>query len=412
MTKKNFLFFYIPLVGFFVIFFVFSSLNRTYIQGKIENLVDEQLQATAGILKVNFSHFLEEEFAPRDIFALFSGEENIYYIALLDENRHLLAWHSRFEGYLPLSSAAVNEGNSWIIDSPVGRIFNSFSSFSITGGKIYYLYLGYSLKDLEEMMARSRKNFYLIFGIIFAVGVLFSVGLYRLQTHYLEKMKELEEEKKEKRRYQEISALTSGVAHEIKNPLNSLALLFEWLGKRANPDTGEKISYGKEEIQKISKIIDQFSGALKPIALNREKFALADVISDVRSSLEKSAGERSVQIQFSQGVETVLFADKGLIRQAVLNLVANGIEASMQGEVRIHAERSKGRIILSIQDFGRGMTDDEKKHIFEPFISSKRAGMGVGLYLVKKIIEAHEGRICFSSELGQGTTFSLEIPGG
>ena len=206
--------------------------------------------------------------------------------------------------------------------------------------------------------------------------------------------------------------MTSGVAHEIKNPLNSLALLFEWLGKKANPGTEEKISYGRREIQKISKIVDQFSNALKPITLNKEKFALADVIADVRSSLEKAAGERGVRILFSQDVDTVLFADKGLIRQAVLNLVANAVEASIQEEVLIHAERGRGQTILSIQDSGRGMTDDEKSHIFEPFISSKKAGMGIGLYLVKKIIEAHEGRICFSSELRKGTTFSIEIPGG
>jgi len=412
VTKKNFLFFYFPLAGFLVIFFVFSSLNRSFIQGKVEGLVDEQLQATAGILKVNFSHFLEEGYTPNGIFDLFSAEENIYYMALLDENRNLLGWRSRFEGFLPLSNEGMTEGNSWILESPAGRIFNSFSSFSLAGGKVYSLYLGYSLNDLEEMMARSRKNFYVIFGIIFTAGILFSVGLYRLQTHYLEKKRELEEEKKEKRRYREISALTSGVAHEIKNPLNSLALLFEWLAKTATVEIEERISYGKAEIRKITRIIDQFSNALKPITPHRERFLLAEVISDVRGSLEKSARERGVQILFQQVEETVLFADKELIRQALQNIVANAVEASDRGEVLILAGRDKKWTVLSVQDSGRGMSEDEKKHIFEPFISSKRAGMGIGLYLVKKVIDAHEGNIRFSSEMGKGTTFTLEIPGG
>ena len=128
-----------------VIFFAFSSLNRGYIKDKVEKLVDEQLQATAGILKVNFSHLLKENYTPEDIFAQFSGEENIYYMALLDEDRRIMGWHSQFEGYLPLSKESLNKERTWIIDSPAGKIFNSFSSFSLPDGKNYFLYLGFIL---------------------------------------------------------------------------------------------------------------------------------------------------------------------------------------------------------------------------------------------------------------------------
>jgi len=412
VTKKNFLFFYIPLTGFLIIFFVFSFLNRAYIQGRVKALVDEQLLATAGILKVHFSRLLEAEYAPDEIFALFPEEEDIYYMALLDESGKLLGWRSRFEGYLPLTDEMIGERRSWIIESPVGRIFNAITSFSLSGEKKYYLYLGYSLKNLEEMMAHSRNNFYLILALIFGVGVLFSIGLYRFQLNYVEKKRELDEEKKEKKRYQEISALTSGVAHEIKNPLNSLALLFEWLHKRAAPGTGEKIAYGKEEIRKISKIVDQFSTALKPIDLHKETFSLTEIISEARSSIDISSREKDVNIRFPQNDDIVMSADKGLIRQAVLNLISNATEASGRGEVKIRAEKVKGRTVLSIQDFGRGMTEDEKKHIFEPFFSTKTSGMGIGLYIVKKIIDAHQGKIRVESEWGKGTTVIVEIPGG
>jgi len=410
--QKYLLFFYFPLLGFMVIFFTFSSLNRSYIKDKVEKLVSEQLQATGGILKVNFSHFLKENYAPEDIFAQFSGEENIYYMALLDEDRRILGWQSQFEGYLPLSKESLGKERTWIIDSPAGKIFNSFSSFSLTDGRVYFLYLGYSLRDVEEMMIRSRKNFYLIFGIIVAVGILFSVGLYQLQVHYLEKKRELEEEKREKKRYKNISALTSGVAHEIKNPLNSIALLFELLSKKAPAETREEISSGKEEIRKISRIIDQFSSSLRPVELKKEEFLLGDIISDIQGSLEKEAKERGVQIQFVQSHRIGLIADKGLMRQAVFNLAKNALDACEGGNVFIRTDQDKKHIFISVQDTGRGMTDEEKERAFEPFFSGKKEGMGIGLFLVQKIIEAHEGQIHFVSKEGKGTTFTLEIPGG
>jgi len=413
VKRQNYLlFFYIPLLGFMIIFFAFSSLNRSYIKGKVEKLVDEQLQATAGILKVNFSHLLKENYTPEHIFAQFSAEEDIYYMALLDENKQILGWRSQFEGYLPLSEESLKTERTWIIDSPAGKIFNSFSSFSLANSRVYYLYLGYSLAELEEMMLRSRKNFHLIFGIIVAVGIFFSVGLYRLQVHYLNKKREWEEEKREKQRYRDMSALTSGVAHEIKNPLNSLALLFELLSKKAPSGTEEDIASGKEQIRRISRIIDQFSSSLRPVELRKEKFLLEDIVSDVHASLAREATKKGVQIQCASYPDIVLLADKGLLRQVLHNLVKNALEASDGGTVFIRTGREKKRVSISVQDTGKGMTKGEKKRAFEPFFSGKKSGMGIGLYLVQKIVQAHEGQIHCVSEEGKGTTFIIEIPGG
>ena len=126
-------------MGFIVIFFAFSSLNRSYIKKKVEGLVEEQLRASAEILKANFSHFLGEGYEADKVFDLYSNEENIYYIALFNESREILGWKSQFEGYLPISKESMQTQDSWIIDSPAGKIFNSFSSFTASTGDISYL---------------------------------------------------------------------------------------------------------------------------------------------------------------------------------------------------------------------------------------------------------------------------------
>jgi signal transduction histidine kinase len=414
LKKKNYLlFFYLPVVGFIIIFFAFSSLNRSYIKNKVEDLVEEQLKASAEILKVNFSHFLGEGYESDNVFDLYDDAENIYYMALIDENREILGWKSQFEGYLPISMESMHKQDSWIIDSPAGKIFNSFSAFTLPERKTYYLYMGYSLNDLQEMMAHSRRNFYLIFSLIVLVGIVFSIGLYQIQIHYMDKKSELEEEKRQKERYKEISALTSGVAHEIKNPLNSLSLLFELLEKKGRSSDSEAIASGKEEVVKISKIIDQFSSSLKSIELNKDVFSLEDEIRSIRESLKREANERNVDIRYSlDSSSSTLFADRVLLNQAIFNIVKNAIEASDGGEVGIAVKKEKKKILISVKDSGRGMNTHEKQRVFEPFFSTKKGGMGIGLYLTRKIVEAHGGELDLISDVKKGTTFTICIPGG
>lgn len=412
MKKNDLLFFYLPLVGFIVIFFAFSSLNRSYIKKKVEGLVEEQLRASAEILKVNFSHYLVEGYDADRVFDLYSNEENIYYIALFDESREILGWKSQFEGYLPISMESLQADDSWIIDSPAGKIFNSFSSFALSTGETYYLYMGYSLSDLQEMMAHSRRNFYLIFGLIVLVGIIFSIGLYQLQTRSMEKRVELEEERRQKDRYREISALTSGVAHEIKNPLNSLALLFELLIKKGASSESEVIVRGREEVVKISRIVDQFSSSLKPIEIRKDTFDLRDEIRSVEASLKKLAEERGIIVRYSQDTSVTLFADCMLLSQAIHNIVKNAIEASDGGDVDITAEKERKKVFITVKDSGRGMDDEEKARAFEPFFSTKKGGMGIGLYLARKIVEAHGGKLFLTSSAQDGTTFTICIPGG
>jgi signal transduction histidine kinase len=413
LKKKDlFLFFFLPLIGIIIIFFVLSSLNRSFIRVKVEELVKEQLQATAGILKVSLSHFLSEDYPSERIFDLYSGEENIYYMALLNEKREILGWRSRFEGFLPLSQKDIEEKESWIIDSPAGKIFNVFSPFTASDRKTYYIYLGYSLSNLEEMIAHSHRNFFILFALIAAIGIIFFLGIYQLQNHYLQKKKEAESERKEKQRYREISAFTSGIAHEIKNPLNSLALLFELLENKIPDELKEDAHLGEKEVQKISRIIDQFSTALEPMSLKKEKFLLKDLVSDVKESIGMVQDDRQVKIEYEEEETVSLCADRGLMGQALLNMLRNSLRATEKGRIVIQANKIRKKIHIVLQDPGRGMTEEEKNRVFEPFFSGKKEGMGIGLYLTKKIIEAHEGKIECESQWGKGTVFSIQMPGG
>ena len=101
-----------------------------------------------------------------------------------------------------------------------------------------------------------------------------------------------------------------------------------------------------------------------------------------------------------------------MISQAFINLLKNSLEAEPISDITIRARQHKNSVLLTFKDSGNGIAEQDKKNIFYPFFSNKEKGMGIGLYLTKKIIETHGGKIEFQSELGQGTTFSVKIPGG
>jgi signal transduction histidine kinase len=409
--KGLLLFFFLPFAGVLAIFLMFSLLNRSYIQNRVEGLVHEQLLAAARILDVNIGHFLDEGIAPSSILALYSTEENIYYMALLDGRQNILAWNSRYEGYLPLSAGDARRNEPWVIDSPVGRIFNLISAFQSKDGSAYFLYLGYSLASLEEMIARSNRNFLFVFGFLAVVGVIFFVGLFVLQQRYLAKEQEAESERKEKERYREISAFTSAVAHEIKNPLNSLALLFDLLQKKGPVDIRDDVVIGKAEVQKISGIIDRFSDHLKPIRLNREHVPLREVVEASFRSLAPESASPGVTFRYNEPSPITLNVDRDLFARCLTNILRNAFEATEEGSVSVLAKRLRRKIVVQVEDTGRGMGPEEAERVFDPFFTSKDKGMGIGLYLARRIVEAHEGRIWVESEPGKGTTFFIQMPG-
>jgi signal transduction histidine kinase len=267
------------------------------------------------------------------------------------------------------------------------------------------------LSGLEDMQAGARRNFLFFFAVLAAAGVVFFIGLFGLQRRYLEKEREAAAEKKEKERFREISAFTSAVAHEIKNPLNTLLLLFELLGKKAPDAMREDVGLGKEEVEKIARVIDRFSSYVKPLRLNRERVPLREIIEEARSALARGGEKDGVVFSYAETGPLVITADRSLLVQCLHNLIRNAFEATEAGTVAVTAKRLRRKILIQVEDTGAGLEPERAESVFEPFFTTKGTGMGVGLYLARRIVEAHEGRIWLESEPGKGTTFFIQMPG-
>ena len=412
MKRRNvFLFFVLPFLGVFIFFSLASFLGQADLKKRTEILVRDQLLATADILRVTVSHLLDEGTPPDETLESALSGKDLYFMALLDADRNILAWNSRYEGYLPLSLREARPGESGIIDSPAGKIFSELSTLTIKDGRRFHLYLGYAMSGMEEMIALSRRTAFLLSGLILLAGALFFRGLFQLQSRFMAKAREAEAERLEKERFREISAFTSGVAHEIKNPLNSLALLLELLLRKAPPETRGNLELGKSQVRTIARIVDRFSTAVKPVRPVATALDLGEVLRLAAGSFAAEDPESSTRLCVEAEPGIRLTGDGDLLVQALLNLLKNAAEASSSTPVRVEGRRKKKKVEIWVRDRGPGIPPQAITRVFEPFYTTKEKGMGIGLFLAKKIVEAHGGTIEARSREGEGTEFRIELPG-
>lgn len=405
------LFFVLPFLGVLVFLSLATYLQQRDLKARTEALVRSQLAATAGIIGQSVSRSLDGGASPAAALDEVLAEGQIYFVALLGEDREVLAWNSRFEGYLPLSRQAGGAGGPEIIGSPAGKIFSERVDVKTADGRRFGLFLGYAMTGMEEMVARSGRASLIVMAVVLAAGALFFRGLYRIQSRFLAKAREAEAERREKEHFRDISAFTSGVAHEIKNPLNSLALVFELLGRKVTPDARGELDLGKAQVRGIGRIVDRFARVVKAVRPEFDAATLDALVKQAVDSLIAEDPKASSRVRTEVPSGLALNADRDLVAQALLNILKNAAEASETAPIRVTGRRSGAWIEVAISDQGPGFSPGAAARLFEPFYSTKDKGMGIGLYLAKRTIEAHGGTIEARNRDGGGAEFRILLPG-
>jgi two-component system, NtrC family, nitrogen regulation sensor histidine kinase NtrY len=208
------------------------------------------------------------------------------------------------------------------------------------------------------------------------------------------------------------------VAHEIKNPLTPMKLSVQYLEKawkEKAPDWDQKFERFTitliEQIESLSAIATAFSDFAKMPRSEMEKVYLPEVLN---TSISTFTGSKTViQHELLQEKELFIIADKKQIIRVFNNLITNAIQAignKNDGLILIKASKEDDKVIISVRDNGPGIAEDQKSKIFIPNFSTKTEGMGLGLAMVKSIIEGHGGAIWFQSREGEGANFIFELP--
>jgi two-component system, NtrC family, sensor kinase len=242
--------------------------------------------------------------------------------------------------------------------------------------------------------------------VIFTAGVIFTL------------LRRSDRRRAEEEKLAAMGTATARILHQIKNPLQTIVLHADLLqNEKMVADPAHRREVADAIIGESQRLVDMLgelsvyaSGAQR--ALNRQPVALDDLVRQVTAHEARESGGTGVSVT-TQLAPAVVLADAYYLRQAVDNLVRNACEA-MEGQTNarlsVTVERDGTNAVARIADNGPGIPPDKMERIFEPFVSTKGKGMGLGLAICREIVEAHAGRLELESHVGQGTTFTLRVP--
>ena len=204
--------------------------------------------------------------------------------------------------------------------------------------------------------------------------------------------------------------LAAGIAHEIGNPLNAIALSLQ-LVKRDPSDT-EAIDTGLAQLRRLDGIIRDFLTAIRPRKPNLMPGSVADPLKDCLAMLKQQFEEREITVTLDIPAALPNVAlDAEQMEQVFFNLLKNALEAMKNGgKIAIKLGSDDLDVFLTIRDNGIGMDAEQLVNLFEPYRTTKEKGTGLGLMISKRIVTEHGGSIAAESKPGDGTTFTITVP--
>lgn len=229
----------------------------------------------------------------------------------------------------------------------------------------------------------------------------------------------LEAEVRRREKLIAVGNLAAGVAHELRNPLSSIKGYATYFSERF-PEGSEEREAARimvRETDRLNRTITDLLGLARPTQVRVKPIELARLLADAARLIRPDAEAKGVSLSVvSASHIPLVLADPDRLRQVFLNLCINGLDAMPNGghlELRLYADvRPGGHVIVEVADTGKGITQEDMAHIFDPYFTTKGHGTGLGLPTVHKIMEAHGGSVAVSSKPGQGTVFRLyfQIP--
>jgi signal transduction histidine kinase len=230
-----------------------------------------------------------------------------------------------------------------------------------------------------------------------------------------ESVHRIEDEIELSRRLAAIGRLTSGVAHEVKNPINAIVVHLEVLRqklKEIDPDTRRHMDVIGSEIRRLDRVVQTLVDFTRPVDLRLAELDMRKLVEEVVMLAAPAAEQHKVRIERQPSPDPLLARmDVDLVKQALLNIVLNGVQAMPEGGMLTIATRRDGEGgMITVRDQGPGIPPEIRDKVFNLYFTTKKGGSGIGLAMAYRVVQLHHGSLEFTSVPDHGTTFYLRFP--
>lgn len=303
---------------------------------------------------------------------------------------------------------------------PVDEAVESLHDLNLPIGELGFLHIGISQGELQRSIDTLRADLIQTTGLIAGLTLVVLLLAYLIIWRLWARGQKLEEQARERERLAYIGTLASGLAHEIRNPLNSLnlnmQLLEEEMVQRPATGSGNRLmAITRDEIHRLEGLVTEFLLYAKPPPLDLDVFSAAGLLFRCRQILagEAEALQANLVVEdHSEGAQVEV--DLGQMTQLLLNLVQNALAAAKEKgvavQVYLRALREGDQVVLEVEDKGVGMSAEQVDKMFDLFYSTRRGGTGLGLAVVERIAGAHGARLDVVSSPNRGTRVRVILP--
>jgi len=318
---------------------------------------------------------------------------------------------------IPLGAEVVT------IENPPRTVELQVPDIEVAIGELGTLVVGLSPVELSARIGVLRAHLIRQASLVAALTAALLAFAYAAIWWLSRRSRRLELQAAEAERLAYLGTLASGLAHEIRNPLNSLNLNMQMMqeeiaaGEAEGPTTGRLLAITRDEISRLERLVTDFLSYARPRAPDIAEVRPGELFDRVRGVLAGALQRQRARLDVEDATDgAVLSVDVSQLSQLLLNLVQNALaaaeDAGLPSRILLRAVRHGTEVALEVHDQGPGIPEDARERIFDLFYSTRKGGTGLGLAIVRRIAQNHGGRVEVESELGKGTVFRVWLPEG
>lgn len=420
------LIFIVPMILFFFIFFTLSRFEKNF---------NHLLQTKALLLENVMASFWQEKdldfsLAQKQIKRIIEKNSDVAEIQLVafsqedNDKRTIVA--SSDESLIGLESSdqqdfwalSLSEGIATLTVENGTRFWKVAKKINNSNGQDLVIKTSLSLKEVDEAFQANLNYAYWMLALVSLVLILLVTNYARLSRYVFlfNKVKEVDEMKDD---------FISMASHELRTPLTAISGYIDLLSSRENSfrdDEKKYLSNIKTSTDRLKNLVNDILEVSRleqnRVPFNLVEFSVAGFLEKIVDSFQPSAKEKMLELSFKNSLteNDLILADSARLEQVLINLIGNAIKYTPQGKVEVSSFEKEGRIFVSVEDTGLGISAEGQKNLFAKFYRVKTAqtekiiGTGLGLWITKQLVEKMKGNISVESIEGKGTKFIVFFP--